>query len=114
VFLEKGLDMPKLKTTPKRKTRSSKSAARKKPVIKPQALIRAKPTKPALEQNEYQQYLQRFARSGAGRRRLGPKEFDDLDDKLLDLYAQEAITRLDLEQSVLRQELEYLLILSET
>jgi hypothetical protein len=118
--------MPKLKPPTKRKTRLSKPvkpkkktvqlakpATAKKKISKSQAVHKIQPPAQVVYSDEYREYLQRYAISGAGRPRLSPKEFDRLDDELLDLLALEAEVSLDDEQIIRLQELEYLLLDSE-
>jgi hypothetical protein len=104
--------MPKSKA-PQKKSKTTKPATRKKQTVKAPVHVKAKPTKEPQYSSEYRDYLQRYALVGAGRPQLSPKEFDDLDDELLDLLALEGQTRLDDEQNVRLQELEYLLLDSE-
>ena len=112
-ILEKEKPMPKSKPSAKRTTRSSKPAPSQKKTTKTRAPVKAKPLKPPAYSEEYHEYLQRYEMTGAGRPRLSPKEFDRLDDELLDLLALETEVGLDDEQIIRLQELEYLLLDSE-
>ncbi|MEW5719461.1 MAG: hypothetical protein AB1817_12585 [Chloroflexota bacterium] len=105
--------MPKSKATLKRKPQSSKSAAAKKKIVKRPTPAKTKPIPEPVYSDEYREYLQRYAATGGDRPRLSSKEFDRLDDELLDLLALEAEVGLDDEQIIRLQELEYLLLDSE-
>jgi hypothetical protein len=105
--------MPKLKPSAKRKSKSSKPTALQKKTIKPRAPVKVKPPQEPIYSAEYREYLQRYALTGAGRPRLSSKEFDELDDELLDLLALESEVGLDDEQIIRLQELEYLLLDAE-
>jgi hypothetical protein len=105
--------MPKSKLVTKRKTKPAKPATSKKKPRKPQPARQAKPPAEPAYSDEYREYLQRYAMAGAGRPHLSPKEFDRLDDELLDLLAAETEVGLDDEEIVRKQELEYLLLDSE-
>lgn len=61
---------------------------------------------------EYEEYLERYALTSAGRPRLSPQEFEQYDDELLDLLDL-IETDLTDEQIIRIQELEYLLIDTE-
>jgi hypothetical protein len=106
--------MAKSKPSQKRKPRQSKPAALKKKTTKTRAPLQAKPPKEPAYSPEYREYLERYEMAGADRPRLSPREFDRLDDELLDLLALEAEIGLDDEQIVRLQELEYLLLDSES
>ena len=106
--------MPKAKPSTKKKIKSSKPAALKKRTVKARAPVKAKPPQEPVYSDEYREYLQRYATAGAGRPHLSPKEFDQLDDELLDLLALETEVGLDDEQIIRLQELEYLLLDSES
>lgn len=105
--------MPKPKPSAKRKTQASKPAVAKKKPSPPRRPIKPKPTPEPAYSEEYCDYLQRFELAGADRPRLSPKEYDRLDDELLDLLALETEIGLDDEQIIRLQELEYLLLDSE-
>ncbi len=105
--------MPKSKTTLKRKSKSSKPAAAKKKIVQRPTVKKTKPVAEPVYSDEYREYLQRYALAGGDRPRLSPKEYDRLDDELLDLLAQETEVGLDDEQIIRLQELEYLLLDSE-
>ncbi|MFQ6015502.1 MAG: hypothetical protein ACE5NP_08670 [Anaerolineae bacterium] len=60
---------------------------------------------------EYREYLERYELFGEGRRKLSPEEFEEVDDKLLELLAYEASGGvLTPEEEKKIEELEYLLI----
>lgn len=106
--------MPKAKPASKKKTPARKIVVKrpgKKSVAKKIA-ARRPPTVQKYSE-EYTEYLERYELYGAGRRRLGPAEFDRLDDELLDLLAQEMERGLDDDQVIRVKELEYLLLDSE-
>ena len=90
--------------------KSTKSSARKSQPLKTRA---KKETRAKMESApEYENYLERYALTGAGRPRLSPSEFDKLDDELLDLLDLEP-DRLSDDQVVRVRELEFLLVDSE-
>ncbi len=65
--------------------------------------------------DEYAEYLERYELYGEGRPRLSPSEFDRLDEEMLELLEAEGEKGvLDDEQIVRLQELEYLLLDTET
>ena len=105
--------MPKSKTSAKRKTKPSKPTTAKKKSVKPRIARQATPPPEPAYSEEYRDYLQRYELAGADRPRLSPKEFDRLDDELLDLLALETEIGLDDEQIIRLQELEYLLLDSD-
>ena len=105
--------MPKSKPSTKRKSKPPKPTALKKKTIKPRAPVKVKLPQEPIYSAEYREYLQRYALAGAGRPRLSSKEFDELDDELLDLLALESEVGLDDEQIIRLQELEYLLLDAE-
>jgi len=105
--------MPRSKSPAKRKSRSSKPVPVKKKTTKTRAPFTAEPAQEPAYSDEYRDYLQRCKMTGAGRPRLSPREFDRLDDELLDLLALETEIGLDDEQIIRLQELEYLLLDSE-
>ena len=105
--------MAKSKPSQKRKPRQSKPATLKKKTAKTRAPLKAKPPKEPVYSQEYGEYLERYEMASAGHPRLNPKEFDLLDDELLDLLALDDEVGLDDEQIIRLQELEYLLLDSE-
>jgi hypothetical protein len=105
--------MPKSKLATKRKSKPPKPTALKKKIIKPRAPVKVKLPQEPVYSAEYREYLQRYALAGADRPRLSSKEFDELDDELLDLLALESDLGLDDEQIIRLQELEYLLLDAE-
>lgn len=105
--------MPKAKKTAKAKSKPAKAAPPKKKNVKPRAARPAPPPREPAYSAEYRDYLQRYELAGADRPRLSPKEFDRLDDELLDLLALETEIGLDDEQIIRLQELEYLLLDSD-
>ncbi len=92
--------MPKTTKSTTRKTKAQTTRAKKE--------TRAK----AQWSPEYEEYLERYELMGEGRPRLSPKEFDKLDDELLDLLELSDGNLTD-DQVVRIQELEFLLIDSE-
>jgi hypothetical protein len=106
--------MPKSKPTLKRKPKSPKPTAAKKQTAKRPTLAKTKPIPEPMSSDEYREYLQRYALAGADRPRLSSQEFDRFDDELLDLLALETEVGLDDEQIIRLQELEYLLLESES
>ena len=91
--------------------RGTQPVKKKSPVVKKKTPVVKKTTQsPAKSSPEYRDYLDRFAFLGEDRPKLSFAEFEKLDDELLDLLAMD---RLDDEQSIRKQELEYLLIDSE-
>jgi hypothetical protein len=110
--------MPKKKTaaTTKKKatrtrTKTTRAAVKKKT---PARATRARSAARAPQHSaEYLDYLERYKMAGGDRPLLSPKEFDRLDDELLDLLALQLEVGLDDEQVVRLQELEYLLLESE-
>lgn len=105
--------MPKSKPATRRKPRVSQPAGLKKKIAEPRTLVRARPLEELTYSDEYRDYLERYEAAGVGRPRLSAKEFDRLDDELLDLLALQYETGLDDEQTIRLQELEYLLLDSE-
>lgn len=110
--------MPKKKVPSPTRKKAPKSATKKKQVVpkKPTAAraTRARQAKRTTKYSaEYLDYLERYKMSGGDRPFLSPKEFDRLDDELLDLLALDLEVGLDDEQLVRLQELEYLLLESE-
>jgi hypothetical protein len=105
--------MPKSKQPAKRKTKPTKPMAVKKKNVKPRVARPAAPPPESAYSDEYRDYLQRYELAGADRPRLSPREFDRLDDELLDLLALETEIGLDDEQIIRLQELEYLLLDSD-
>ena len=103
--------MAKSKLSAKRKTQSSKPMAKKK--TKPHVPRQAQLPKEPAYSSEYREYLERYEMAGTDRPRLSPKEFDRLDDELLDLLALESEVGLEDEQIIRLQELEYLLLDAE-
>ena len=106
--------MPKSKPSTKRKSKPTKPTALKKKTIKSRAPVKVKPPQEPAYSEEYHEYLQRYALAGAGRPRLSFKEFDELDDELWDLLDLQTEVGLDDEQIIRLQELEYLLLDSES
>ncbi|MBM3128271.1 MAG: hypothetical protein FJ009_06475 [Chloroflexi bacterium] len=104
--------MPKAKQPVKRKTKPSKPAAKKK-ITKPRVARPAQPAREPAYSPEYRDYLERYELAGADRPRLSPKDFDRLDDELLDLLALDLEMGLDDEQTIRLRELEYLLLDAE-
>lgn len=107
--------MPQKQATVKKKakptTKKKQVAIKKKTVAR---TTRARQTKRANTYSaEYLDYLERYKMVGGDRPLLSPKEFDRLDDELLDLLALDFEVGLDDEQVVRLQELEYLLLESE-
>ncbi len=92
--------MPKTTKSTTRKTKVQTTRAKKEPRAKAQW------------SPEYEDYLERYELMGEGRPRLAPKEFDKLDDELLDLLELSNGDLTD-DQVVRIQELEFLLIDSE-
>ncbi len=92
--------MPKTTKSTTRKTKAPTTRAKKEPRAKAQW------------SPEYEDYLERYELMGEGRPRLAPKEFDKLDDELLDLLELSNGDLTD-DQVVRIQELEFLLIDSE-
>jgi hypothetical protein len=115
--------MPKTKRPAPKKTARAKPALRKtartrpvsrktvgaKPALRQAA--RPKPSPTARYSVEYREYLERYQFMTDGRPRLSAAEFDKLDDELLDLLA---LDNLDDDQVIRKQELEYLLLDSES
>jgi hypothetical protein len=106
--------MPKLKKPAKKKStkpaQRTKTTTKKAATRKPVGVNAPKP----LYSEEYVEYLERYALYGTGRPHLSPAEFDRLDDEMLDLLALESEVGLNDEQIVRMQELEYLLLDSES
>ncbi len=108
--------MPKSKTTTRtgKKTVKSKSATRKTSstgMKKSEAPKRA-PVSKENYTDEYVEYLERYEMSGEGRPKLGPAEFDRMDDEMWDLIDIEtAQGNLNDEQTVRYRELEFMLLL---
>jgi len=99
---------------PKPKTPAKPSSTRK-PVAKPPAARKPAPAKkpaPPKEKytDEYRDYLERYQLTGEDRPRLTPGEFERLDEELLELLELQAEGRLDDEQIIRIQEIEYLLL----
>lgn len=110
--------MPKKKVPAPTRKKSPQSATKKKQVVPkkppPARTTRARQAKRTNEYSaEYLDYLERYKIAGGDRPFLSPKEFDRLDDELLDLLALDLEVGLDDEQLVRLQELEYLLLESE-
>ncbi|MCX7839737.1 MAG: hypothetical protein N2559_09850 [Anaerolineae bacterium] len=110
--------MPNKKTPSQTKKKSPKTVAKQKQVA-PKKKTAARTTRARQSQRtsgysaEYLDYLKRYKMAGGDRPLLSPKEFDRLDDELLDLLALDLEVGLDDEQVVRLQELEYLLLESE-
>lgn len=108
---------PAIKKKSTRPVRASTRAAKPKPRAKPAVRKPNQVIKPVTPQEtyttEYLDYLERYAIGGAGRPRLTPGEFDQLDEEMLDLLAVEAERGLNDEQTIRLQELEFLLLDSE-
>lgn len=104
--------MAKTKSTEK-KTTTRKPVTRKSSQVKPSVASR-KPA-PAKQKytDEYAEYLARYELDGDDRPRLSPGEFERLDDELLELLELQAEGKLDDEQIIRIQEIEYLLLDSE-
>jgi len=100
--------MRKVKPSPKRGTKTPKSAAHKSTQ---RGAPSPRPRKAYSE--EYAAYLDRHAIYGSDRPQLTPSEFDRLDDEMLDLLGIESDLGLNDEQIVRLQELEYLLLDSD-
>jgi hypothetical protein len=91
--------------------KGTRPVKKKSPVVKKKTPVAKKATKsPAKSSPEYREYLDRYAFLGEDRPKLSFDEFEKLDDELLDLLA---MNRLDDDQAIRKQELEYLLIDSE-
>lgn len=110
--------MPKKKASLQTRKKSSKPTTKKKSVTPKKKMVarttRARQARRVPEYSaEYLDYLERYKMSGGDRPLLSPKEFDRLDDELLDLLALDLEIGLDDEQVVRLQELEYLLLESE-
>jgi hypothetical protein len=105
----------RLSGKPARAPRRAAKPARSKP-----ARLSGKPARPAPAASEeytqeYREYLERHALTGHGRPRLRPAEFEKLDNELIDLLTiQSDIGALSDDQVVRLQELEYLLLESES
>lgn len=108
--------MPKKQVTPPKK-KQAKPATKKKVATKKKTTARTTRARQAQRASEYSaeylDYLERYKIAGGDRPLLSPKEFDRLDDELLDLLALDLEVGLDDEQVVRLQELEYLLLESE-
>lgn len=110
--------MPNKNTLSQTKKKSPKTVAKKKQVAPKKKTAarttRARQVKRASAYSaEYLDYLERYKVAGGDRPLLSPKEFDRLDDELLDLLVLDLEVGLDDEQVVRLQELEYLLLESE-
>jgi len=65
-------------------------------------------------EEEYREYLERYAILGQGRPKLTIEEYDRLDDELLDLLARFVEgEELSLEEEERLEELEYLLMMDD-
>lgn len=105
--------MPQKKTPTKKRT-STSTAKKQSVATKKSTTTRTSRSTRATEYSaEYLDYLERYKIAGGDRPLLSPKEFDRLDDELLDLLALDLEVGLDDEQIVRLQELEYLLLESE-
>ncbi len=122
----------KTKTTRSKpsRTRASKPARSKAPRARvstqparskaPRAPAPTPPARPAPADaekytQEYREYLERYVIMGRGRPRLSPAEFEKLDNELIDLLTiQSDIGALSDDQVVRLQELEFLLLESES
>ncbi len=105
--------MPKRKPVP-RSTATKKSRAAPVPARKTTTSRKISP--PANNYTaEYAEYLERYELYGEGRQRLSPAEFERYDEELLDLLALETEQGILNDDQVVRlQELEYLLLDSES
>ena len=104
----------------KPKSAVKKTRTAKKTSSKPRAATaKVKTVRAERISEEYAEYLERYAKGtfsevfGEGRPRLKPSEFDELDDELLDLLAQQLDHGLSDEQSIRLKELEFLLLDSD-
>jgi len=99
-----------VKSKPAAKKSPARTPARKPPVArKPAPAKKSAPPKEKFT-DEYRDYLERYHLTGEGRPRLTPGEFERLDEEMLELLERQAEGRLDDEQLIRIQELEYLLL----
>ncbi len=111
--------MPKKTVSSRTQKKSPKTPTKKKTSVTSRKkntarTARARQARRATEYSaEYLDYLERYKIAGGDRPLLSPREFDRLDDELLDLLALDLEVGLDDEQVVRLQELEYLLLESE-
>lgn len=101
------------KTTKPKSARKTTSAAVKKSAV---SSTRERGAKPTISKenytDEYREYLERHEMSGEGRPKLGPAEFDRMDEEMWDLIDIEtAQGNLNDEQTVRYRELEFMLLL---
>lgn len=119
---ERRRDMPKSKPAARaakktiKRTRPATSAARARKTTAPRAVKTAPVKKPAALKedftDEYREYLERYEMSGEGRPKLGPAEFDRMDEEMWELIDIEtAQGNLNDEQTVRYRELEFMLLL---
>ncbi len=111
--------MPKSKPTTrttKKTAKSTRKTTSARTIKAESSSPRERAAKPAVSKenytDEYREYLERYAMTGEGRPKLGPGEFDRLDDEMWDLIdietAQGSLTD---EQTVRYRELEFMLLL---
>ena len=98
---------------PIRKKIAPKTTAKKQAPAKKKNLAKPKAASQEPISEEYATYLERYELYGEGRPRLKSSEFDELDDELLDLLAQELDHGLSDDQTIRLKELEFLLLDSE-